>query len=245
MGAVYRQAASRLCVSPGMEESCRRWYGAAGSVLYPCCGEDSPSARVRVRPTPGGPPVVAFCGQIHQDGTTDLLRQLAGVLAGMGGRLDLYTLVPAAHLAACGLAPPTVRVEGFLPAAELGERVGRTAHALFLPASFQPRERDDVATLFPSKLADYTAIGLPVLVWGPSYSSAARWATENPGAALLFTDADPAPVGDALVRLTGDPAGAARLATSAVEAGRHYFEPAAARRELYAALTGGRASSSL
>jgi len=34
-GRVYRRAASRLCVSPFMEEEYRRKYGAAGEVLYP------------------------------------------------------------------------------------------------------------------------------------------------------------------------------------------------------------------
>jgi hypothetical protein len=236
LGAVYRQAASRLCVSPGMEESCRRWYGVAGRVLYPSLGADSPAARVRVRPAVGGPPVVAFCGQMHQDGTTDLLCQLAGVLAGLGGHLDLYTLVPAATLAARGLAPPTVRVHGFFPAAELGERVGQTAHALFLPASFRPRERDDVATLFPSKLADYTAIGLPVLVWGPEYSSAARWAADYPGTTVRITDPGPQPVREAVARLASDPAYAARLAAAAVEAGNRCFELSAAQNTLLAVL---------
>jgi hypothetical protein len=244
MGRVYRQAVSRLCVSPGMEEHCRRWFGAAGTVFYPARGDDSPSPQVRVRPVAGGPPVVAFVGNVHQGSTPDLLRKLAAVLASLNGHLDLYTILTADRLAALGMAPPTVRVPSHFPsAAEMNDRIGRTAHALVLPAAFDPCEREDVVTLFPSKLADYTALGLPVLVWGPSYSSAARWARENPGAALLFTDPDPAPVRDALLRLTTDTGHAVRLAAAAVEAGQRYFEPAAARRALYTALTAGCAAT--
>lgn len=239
MGRTYRQAISRLCVSPGMEEHCRRWYGAAGTVLYPSWGEDSPECRVRVRADRGEPPVVAFCGMIHQDGTNHLLRELAAVLAQLGGHLDLYTPLDASNLSARGLHAPVVRAQGFFPAQEMGERLGRTAHALFLPASFEPRERDDISTLFPSKLADYTAIGLPVIVWGPPYSSAARWARENPGATVCVTDPDRAPVGEALKRLFGDADHATQVAEAAIAAGRRYFELAAAQNIFHKALQAG------
>jgi hypothetical protein len=233
---IYRRAASRLCVSPGMAEQCRRWYAAEGAVLYPSRGDDSPPTAIRVRPTVWGPPVIAFCGQIHQDGTTDLLRQLVVVLAEMAGHLDIYTLLTAEQLAGHGLRPPVVRWRGFLPASELGELVGRTAHALFLPASFLPRERDDVATLFPSKLADYTAIGLPIILWGPRYSSAVRWARENAGAALAFTEPDGAGMRVAIAQLVADPARAAELAAAAVHAGEICFHPHTARAQLFQAL---------
>jgi hypothetical protein len=151
----------------------------------------------------------------------------------MNGFLDLYTGTPAATLTALGLDQPAIRVQGFFPAHELGDRIGRTAHALFLPASFEPRERDDVATLFPSKLADYTSIGLPVLVWGPGYSSALRWAAENPDTCLHFTELNPEPVGEAVRQLVADPSHAAALATAGMEAGRRYFAPNTARETLY------------
>src|SRR5205823_3973379 len=126
----------------GMVESCRAWYGAPGDLLYPSLGDDSPRPVIRVRPDRSGPPVAAFCGHIHQDGTTDLLRRLAGVLAGAGGHLDLYTVLSARELAARGLAAPNVGLRGFFPAHEMGERLGKSADVLFLPASFEPRERE-------------------------------------------------------------------------------------------------------
>jgi hypothetical protein len=221
-----------------MVDQYRTWFGANGTVLYPSRGDDSPAVRVRVRCETHGHPVVAFCGYIHLDGTAELLRQLAGVLSPRGGYLDLYTRTTREHLAVLGLDLPNVRVCGFFPAAEMGERVGRTAHALFLPASFDPRERIDVSTLFPSKLADYTAIGLPVLVWGPEYSSAVRWSINNPGATVCVTNADPMAVGSAVARLSADPAHAAAVAARGIEAGAACFAPDSARDTLYAALRG-------
>jgi hypothetical protein len=237
LGRVYRQAASRLCVSPGMEEHYRAWFGCSGRVLYPSRGEDSPIPRVRVRPGIAGPPTVAYCGLVSQYGTGVLLGQVAAVLARLGGYLDLYTPYEQATLATMGLEGPNIRHAGFLRPQQLAETLARTAHALFLPASFEPRERDDVATLFPSKLADYTAMGLPILVWAPAYSSAARWAAENPGATVCITEPDAQAVERALEQLANVPEYAASVAAAGTEAGRRYFELAAARDEFFRALS--------
>ncbi len=239
MAPVYRRSKSRLCVSPGMVERYRAWFGVEGMVLYPTRGDDSPPGRVRVGPHSEGQPVVAFCGNIHLGGTADLLRRMAGLLATLGGFLDLYTQATAKGLATHRLDLPNVRLRGFFPAAEVGERVGQTAHVLFLPASFDPRERIDISTLFPSKLADYTAIGLPILVWGPGYSSAVRWAADHPGATVCITDTDPAAVQSAVARLAADPEYAAEIAAAGIAAGAACFDPAPAREALYNALREG------
>ena len=99
----------------------------------------------------------------YTEGGRDLLRRLAGILRGLGGRLDLYMRDDARVLERYGLDLPNVRPVGFFPPKEMAERMAVSAHALFLPASFLPNEAFDVATLFPSKLADYTAVGLPLL----------------------------------------------------------------------------------
>jgi hypothetical protein len=235
VGWVSRRAQTRLCVSPGMAEQYSKRYGFGFQVLYPSRGTDSPVAKVRVRAEPG-PPIVAFAGLIHQAWTADRLRVLAAALGPMGGRLDPYVPYSADRLAEWGLQGPQVRRVGFFPASEMCERVAAAAHVLFLPASFGERERVDVATLFPSKLADYTAIGLPILVWGPPYSSAARWAAENPGAAIRVTDDDVCPVRDAAVQLATDTAFAARIAAAGVEAGQRDFDAEGVRRRFLDAL---------
>ena len=139
---------------------------------------------------------------------------------------------------------PNVRPRGFFGAAGMGERVGQTAHILFLPASFDPRERVDISTLFPSKLADYTAIGLPILVWGPDYSSAIRWAVDHPGATVYIADKDPAAIQTAVTRLMADRGFAAQIAAAGMSAGAECFNPASARRALHDALCEGRSYES-
>jgi hypothetical protein len=237
-GDVLRRARTRFCVSPGMRDRYAELYGVDGQVLYPCRGEDSPSPRVRVRQTRVGPPVIAYAGLIHQGWTAASLRALASVLAGIGGRLDLYVPYSPERLTEWSLDHPNVRLVGFFPAAEMAERVAATADALFLPASFNERERVDVSTLFPSKLADYTAVGLPILIWGPEYSSVARWSASNPGAAELVTDPDPAALTGPLSRLA-DPCRAGRLADACVEAGTRDFDERIVRDRFLAALAAG------
>jgi hypothetical protein len=173
---------------------------------------------------------------IHQAWAVEMLRAMADVLVHVGGRLDLYVPHSEEQLREWGLTGAHVRRVGFFPAHEMAERVAASAHLLYLPASFHERERVDVSTLFPSKLADYTAVGLPVLVWGPAYSSAARWPADNPGATELVTDPDPAALQPALQRLT-DPVYAARVAAAGVAAGGRDFDPLAVRSRFWGALS--------
>src|SRR5207237_1097072 len=118
-------------------------------------------AEVRVRASRDPRPVVAHAGFVHFEGNGALLRALASVLNDMGGHLDLYTTHSVERLARYGLVPPLARLVGYFPAAEMADRIAASAHALVVTASFEPKDRVHESTLFPSKLADYTAIGLP------------------------------------------------------------------------------------
>ncbi|HET6370269.1 MAG TPA: methyltransferase domain-containing protein, partial [Nitrospiria bacterium] len=81
---------------------------------------------------------------------------------------------------------------------------------------------------FPSKLADYTATGLPILIWAPPYSSAVRWARENEGAAEVVDNQNPAALEKAVKRLTGNGDHQTRLGKTALDMGRAYFSHDAA-----------------
>jgi hypothetical protein len=89
---------------------------------------------------------------------------------------------------------------------------------------------------FPSKIADYTAVGLPLLIQGPSYCSAVRWAQDNAGAAEIVVDGGEAGLIQALDRLAADPGHRSRLAIAGASAGERYFAHAAAQRVFHAAL---------
>jgi len=123
-----------------------------------------------------------------------------------------------------------------MPPAQITRELARRADALLVAETFDPVHHDSVAYNFPCKLADYTAAGLPIIVWAPPYSSAARWARENTDAATLIDNDDPAVARGAIDRLAGDPALRVRMAEAAARASRQQFDLGRARERLYGAI---------
>jgi hypothetical protein len=103
-----------------------------------------------------------------------------------------------------------------------------------VPMSFEESDRANMQMAFPSKLADYTATGLPLLIYGPAYCSAVAWARENPGVAEVV-EAE-AQLASAVARLATDPTRRIAVGTHALNAGRKYFSHDRTQRTFYAAL---------
>ena len=218
---VYRQAVSRLCVSPQMLREFERRYGATGAVLYPARDSGAasfagPPARLRQE---GRPPVFAFAGTVNSPGYARLLRHVADCLDPVEGQLLLFGPVTAGQAASVGLAHPRIRACGLLPAGELMTRLRNEADVLVVPMSFAPEDRLNMQFSFPSKLTDYTAIALPLLIVGPSYCSAVQWANDNPGVAETVTSEEPTALMTAIGHLAADPAHRWRLAENAKRIG--------------------------
>jgi hypothetical protein len=87
--------------------------------------------------------------------------------------------------------------------------------------SFEPRDCVNMQMAFPSKLADCTAVGLPLLIYGPYYCSAVAWARENSGVAEVVDTEDA--LAPAVNHLANDADLRVALATRALEVGREYF----------------------
>jgi glycosyltransferase involved in cell wall biosynthesis len=222
--AVYTQASSRFCVSESMEAEYRKRYKVGGTVLLPFRGPDSPRSLVRMRQRRASDPLkVAFAGSIANADYWRLLRELATALNLVGGRLDLYTDVTQRAIVREGLDRPEVEFHGFLRPTELAERLGESADILFAPASFAPIDSDYMRTCFPSKLVEYTAIGIPILIWGPEYSAAVQWGRGSGGAAEVVADPAPEAIAESLRRLSSDPEGARKMAETALELGNEQF----------------------
>jgi hypothetical protein len=88
---------------------------------------------------------------------------------------------------------------------------------------------------FPSKLADYTATGVPLLIYGPSYCSAVTWARENPGVAEVV-ESEP-DLAAAIARLAGDPDHRVALGKRALDTGREYFTHARTQQLFHQSLS--------
>ena len=238
LGEAYRQAATRFCTSPFMVEEYRRRYGAAGTVLYPSRASDAPrfpGPPDRLR-REGDAPVFAFAGTINSPGYARLLRQLADTLDAHDGCLLVFGPVTQEHAASVGVDHPRIRICGLLPSGELMTRLRHEADTLYVPMSFAPEDRINMQMGFPSKLTDYTAIGLPMLVCAPSYSSVVQWAQANPGVAEVVTSEQPAALVDAVARIARDPHHRWRLAENAQAIGERCFSASETEAVFLAAL---------
>lgn len=229
-GHVYRQARARFCASPFMVEDYERRYGARGTVLLPYRSADAPVfAGVAERAQRDGQRLVfAFAGSINSPGYAALLKTLAHAIAPEGHELLIFGPVTQPQAAAAGFDLPNVRLGGLLKADELLLRLRAEADVLFAPMSFAREDADNMRMGFPSKLPDYTAVGLPLLIAGPADCSAVRWATANAGVAEVVATDDRAEVARAIRRLTSDHAHRRALAARAQEVGARDFSAASA-----------------
>jgi glycosyltransferase involved in cell wall biosynthesis len=123
---------------------------------------------------------------------------------------------------------------GFVASSELPKLL-RDFHAVLVVMSFVPSHRRRMMTSFPSKLIDATQLALPIVIWGPEYCSAIRWARDR-DAALCVTDPNPSALRDALEQLAGSPSELRRLAQAASDVAAGEFNQERIQRQFVDAL---------
>jgi hypothetical protein len=203
-GRRFRQAASRLCISPFMREVYLERYGVEGNVLYPCRASDAVSFdQPPVRKAGEMPLTVAYAGSISSGGYAGLLQLVAKALQRLKGTLLIFGPHTADSLAAWRLNGPNITVAGMVPSNTLIDRLRTDADILLVPMAFEHGVGDENMQLsFPSKLTDYSVTGLPLLILGPQSCPAARWAQANGPLAEVVTEPDEDLIHAALHRLT-------------------------------------------
>jgi glycosyltransferase involved in cell wall biosynthesis len=222
---VYRQAKTRMCVSPSMRDSYFERYGGEAHLLYPTRADRCPDFTA--------PPVrlgkntdrltVAFAGSINTPGYVEALRALHASLEPVGGRLLVFGPLTSSEASDAGLNLTNIVLCGFVNWTDLIKRLREEVDALFVPMSFTKADRLNMELACPSKLADYTAVGLPLLIYGPDYCSAVRWAKENPGASEVVTTEGSVELANAVQRLASSPSNRVLLGMRALEVGRRDF----------------------
>ena len=237
----YRQAASRLCVSPYMAQQYQKQYKAPGEILYPSrapdvpCFDTPPSRLLKSNHNP----VFAYGGTINFAGYPRLLRQVAEILASVDGKLLIFGPLGRERAKAIGLDLPNIVLRGMTPSEKMIHSFREEADALILPMSFESQNMTNMRISFPSKLTDYTASGVPILIYGPRYCSAVRWARETPGVAAVVDVDDATELSTVIKRLCEDGDLRWRLGAKALEAGKEFFSSEAASKVFYSALIRG------
>ncbi|BCL35199.1 glycosyltransferase [Nostoc sp. MS1] len=237
-GSIYKQAKSRLCVSPYMMKYYEQQYGVKGSVLYPLRARDvsifeqPPDKLSQVYSSL----VFAYAGSVHTRAYANSLISLASVLELTGDRLLIYSSLTPESIERIGLNKPNIIVHSLIPSQRLIHKLREDADILFVPMSFEQEDRPNMEMSFPSKLTDYTVIGLPLLIWGPHYCSAVRWAKENPGVAEVVENQDIGTLTNSVKKLSESSEYRFNLAVNALVKGVDYFSYTKVVQSFYQAI---------
>jgi hypothetical protein len=225
-----------------MEEEYRRDYGVPGEVLYPSRPKDYPLfegvLQSYVRKT--GPLVGAYAGRILLPGYARLIAELAKSLEPRGGSLLLYGPHSPGELKSWGLDRQNVVPQGVANPTELISRLREQADFVFVPMAFDAEIANyNMRVSFPSKLVDYTATGLPLLIWGPEDCSAVRWARHYAPVAEVVATPEVGEIEAALLRLE-EPQHRERLGAAAAKVGEKLFAHRACVEAFFGVLVNGR-----
>lgn len=231
---VYRQAAARLCVSPQMAAHLNQKFGAPGDVLYPNRSEDlTPrAAEESLQLRNAGVLTIGYAGSLAY-GYGNQLERMTPAFAAAGARLRLYTSAKPSWANA-----PTVEWCGFAESPlTTWRRIQAECDAVILPYDWQAADLTDLyQTHFPSKLTEYLALGMPVLVFGPEQATGVRWALEHPAAAVAVTAENPKAWSAALTKVRRSSELRYQLAKQSVVSGLVDFDPVAIRSRFQALL---------
>jgi glycosyltransferase involved in cell wall biosynthesis len=188
------RAAHVYAISSGMQKLLKSAYGVDSELQLPATEINRRDATVgALNPLNSNSSAILFAGTITRsvEGSIRLLAEtlVAGKLklnCILPPQLHLYTKLSDQKIRDWGWVDPSIRVHDWVPQEQL-RRVLQSADILFLPFSFSEEVRHAVETAFPSKTADYLASGKPILVFGPSYSTLVRYASEQ-GFAEVVTE---------------------------------------------------------
>lgn len=233
VGPIYRAAACRLCVGPGMAEHlARRYGGEIGEVLYPI-----PSDLAPLRPERLGigqrPLKIGFFGELG--GNYEPVHALVDVLPAVGAELHIFSHSSGApRQALCSRAG--VKDCGFTAPAQLRRYLAEEVDAILIPQGFDDDNRLLRETCFPSKLPEASRLGLPLLVVAPPHGSAARWGRENLPPEFVVSDLSLSAITRALRALADPPTW--QRGRDAVVSAAAMFEPDLLHTQFEAALRG-------
>lgn len=224
---IYRHAAVRLCVSPEMEGTLRERHGVAGVVMYPNRSEAITPRHPQVSGFLREPGVLTlgFAGGMSY-GYGDRLLELVPVFRAASVKLRVY----GGNLPVTGCSDVLLN-QGRISSPEvLWERVQSECDAVLLPYCLPHHGHQQLfRTHFPSKLPEYLALGMPVVVTGPSYATGVKWGLSHPEACVVVADQGGDMLAKVLTELRLDGELRMRLSTNSVVAGNHDFDPVAIR----------------
>ena len=166
---VYKNAQLRFCISGLMKERYDVKYHVSAEVLYPLQGKFSVSKERNLRSADNGL-TIAYAGSLDSGPYIDMIINLSKELEKKNGSLIIFTNVFPSRLKAIS----NIVNHGFLSPDKLEEKLEELADVLFVPFPFYDNDVS-VELAFPSKMADYTLIKKPLLIWAPPNCAISGW----------------------------------------------------------------------
>jgi glycosyltransferase involved in cell wall biosynthesis len=213
----YMQSTVAICVSDEMQ----RELGdhPRSLVIYPIPFYTRSQAQ---EPSLNAPLRVIYFGNLREYGPLieNVLRALDGserVRLEVLGASPLWTPGAEDYFRSRGL------YRGFVSSDQLVASLQHSQASLVV-MSFAAGLRRRMITSFPSKMIEAMQFGLPVVIWGPEYCSAVKWARRGERA-LCVTDPNPSALHRSLEELADSPSEQERLAESARTAAAGEFNP--------------------
>jgi glycosyltransferase involved in cell wall biosynthesis len=217
-----------------MASEYRRTLGVEGTVLYPSRDADTPYFEKPPEACSTKRPITfAYAGTINSNGYANALATLAITLEELGCRMVVYSGLDTATIKKFGLDRANVSVFPFIPSNQLIQTLRKEADVLFVPMDFDLENSANMKVGFPSKITEYTAVGLPLLIWGPSYCSAVRWAEENQGVAEVVKVPDKAAFSNSVRMLVEQEKYRYQIASEAITRGQQYFSHASVTKQFF------------
>lgn len=218
---LYRGSTVNLCVCEGMMARLGQHSGA--TVHYPIpqkANGDCSQSRLGAHPAP-------FLGLRCAGNLFEYGPMLAEALKELAKQQHIRLQVRGANPNWPADFRESMRLQGwwqdFAPRNEIKDWLAE-ADAFLIPMVFDGHLRRRMETSFPSKLIEFAQLKKPLVIWGPDYCSAVKWARHG-DRALCVTDPNPAALRQALEGLASAPEEMQRLAAAARLAAETEFNP--------------------
>ena len=225
---ILREATRVICMTEPTQQYYKKKYGIETDLLPHSIAEDAYlDAPTELLAPQTGNPTVLFVGGINPKFNADALKVLAAASELLPEEYELVFSTPAdmRTLDHFGIHSSRLRVT-FVDRQEL-YRFQSKAHVLIVPLSHKNCAREDVRTVFSTKLLDYFLAGRPIIVFAPEDSYHAVSATKQ-GWGYVVTEDSPQALATAIVKVIEDQVLAAQLVQGALR------EAGARRSTLYA-----------
>ncbi len=183
MAVAVNRSPALFAISPEMAQLFEKRWGGKWEVLanYLRATKTSPITR-QIQPSKIGRRI-GFFGDVYAV-QADALVCFSQACARRGAELVIYGNVDPRYRK-CDWGTTTVFMGRVTPAE--ADTLMRKCDILYLPFGFDSEVRWMVTTSFPTKLADYAAAGLPVIIHGPADSTIVRFARRHQWGCILDT----------------------------------------------------------